>query len=321
MISIIIPVYKVEQYLDRCIQSVVNQSYRELEIILVDDGSPDNCPRICDEWKKRDPRIRVIHKANGGLSDARNAGMRIATGEFLGFVDSDDWIAPFMYEKLLAAMNNDQSDIAACTVQMIWENNSQKKYLTVCENLILNHIEAQRVLLKETKLKHPIWYKLYKRAAINGIQFEKGKYHEDVFWSYQVIGNAEKISIIDYVGYYYYQRTQSIMGESYSLKRLDAIEAYCNRYEYLANNIPALEPEARQSIMTACIYNGQMSLKYLPPEQSKKAFNYLNDVKQKYPLGFKALRTVKRRRRLWLILGSISLKLVCRIKNCLNIGV
>lgn len=116
LISIIVPVYKVEKYLKRCVKSIVNQTYKNLEIILIEDGSPDQCPYMCEEWSKRDPRIKVIHKQNGGLSDARNEGLKISTGEFIGFVDSDDWIAPEMYERLLNAIIADQSDIAQCNV-------------------------------------------------------------------------------------------------------------------------------------------------------------------------------------------------------------
>ena len=104
LISVIVPVYKVEQYLDRCVQSIVDQTWKNLEIILVDDGSPDGCARMCDEWARRDARIRVIHKENGGLSDARNAGMAAATGESIGFVDGDDWIEPDMYRLLVEQM-------------------------------------------------------------------------------------------------------------------------------------------------------------------------------------------------------------------------
>ena len=113
-ISVIVPVYKVEKYLDRCVESIVNQTYKNLEIILVDDGSPDNCPVMCDEWAEKDERIRVIHKENGGLADARNAGMNIATGDYIGFVDSDDWIEPNMYEVLLKNALKYDADISRC---------------------------------------------------------------------------------------------------------------------------------------------------------------------------------------------------------------
>ena len=124
-ISVIIPVYKVEEYINRCIKSVVNQTYDNLEIILVDDGSPDNCPVICDKWAEKDSRIKVIHKNNGGLSDARNMGMKIASGELIGFIDSDDWISKEMYQLLYENMKENESDISACGVKMVWEDTAE----------------------------------------------------------------------------------------------------------------------------------------------------------------------------------------------------
>ena len=172
LISIIIPIYKVEKFLDRCVESVVNQTYSNLEIILVDDGSPDNCPYMCDIWAQKDSRIKVIHKLNGGLSDARNKGLRISTGKFVGFVDSDDWIAPEMYERLFQSIIKEKSDIAACSVKMIWENNSQNSRMLVQQdNCILNRKDAQEALLDETKLKQPVWYKLYRKSIIEDIPF------------------------------------------------------------------------------------------------------------------------------------------------------
>lgn len=125
LISVIVPIYKVEAYLNRCVESIVRQTYTELEIILVDDGSPDGCPALCDEWAGKDKRIKVIHKSNGGLSDARNAGMRAAEGNYISFVDSDDWIAPEFYRLLLEAMRETGSDIAACKIQ---RSEKQKTY-------------------------------------------------------------------------------------------------------------------------------------------------------------------------------------------------
>ena len=141
-ISVIVPVYKVEAYLDKCISSIANQTYRNLEIILVDDGSPDNCPAMCDTWAEKDSRIRVIHKTNGGLSDARNAGMAIATGELMTFVDSDDWIAPDMCEHLYQRLAGDNSDIATCGVQMVWEDKTPSRTLTRESSCVLNQEEA-----------------------------------------------------------------------------------------------------------------------------------------------------------------------------------
>ena len=148
LISIVVPVYKVEPYLDKCVSSIVNQTYKNLEIILVDDGSPDNCPAMCDAWAEKDNRIRVIHKPNGGLSDARNAGMSVATGELMAFVDSDDWIAPDMYEKLYHHLTEDGSDIAACGVQMVWENDTPPRLLTRPGSRTLNRDEAMQAIIE-----------------------------------------------------------------------------------------------------------------------------------------------------------------------------
>ena len=320
MISVIIPVYKVEPYLDRCVESVINQSYPNLEIILVDDGSPDNCPAMCDAWAKRDSRIKVIHKTNGGLSDARNAGMAVAAGEYISFVDSDDWIAPEMLERLYLAMQRDRSDIAACTVKMVWEDDTPSELLTVQTNCVLDKHQAQAALLEEKLLKQPVWYKLYRSEIIKDISFEVGKYHEDVFWSYQAVGAANRVSVIDYVGYYYFQRAGSIMGEGYSLKRLDAVEAYENRYQYLSEYYPELETKARISIVGACIYHGQMALKYLSKEEQKEVFCYLNSVKNRYPIRRNDTVGMKLTHRLWVMVSSVSLNTVCRLKNTLGVG-
>ena len=122
LISVIVPVYNVEAYLDKCISSIVNQTYRNLEIILVDDGSPDNCPAMCDAWAKKDSRIRVIHKLNGGLSDARNAGMTVTTGELMAFVDSDDWIDVHYIEYLYNALRQSNADISACDLREVYDD-------------------------------------------------------------------------------------------------------------------------------------------------------------------------------------------------------
>ena len=181
LISIIIPIYKVEAYLDRCVQSVADQTYRNLEIILVDDGSPDRCPDICDSWSEKDSRIRVIHKENGGLSDARNAGIRAATGELIGFVDGDDYISGEMYEILYDRILADGSDIAACGVNMIWEDSGKTRLMTKEGTVVLNHEDAMRACIDETWLIPPVWNKLYRKELVNDLFFPVGKYHEDVF--------------------------------------------------------------------------------------------------------------------------------------------
>jgi len=320
LISVIVPVYNVDAYLDRCVHSIINQTYQNLEIILIDDGSTDTCPQLCDEWGKKDNRIKVIHKNNGGLSDARNAGLTVANGVLIGFVDSDDWVAPEMYERLKNAIDKNKSDISACSVKMVWESTAIEKMLTVQENCVLGQHEAQKELLNENKLKHPVWYKLYKRSVIKDILFDKGKYHEDVYWSYQIIGNAANVSIIDYIGYFYWQRANSIMGNNYSLKRLDVIEAVCRRYEYFKNEFPELSKQAKLSIWNNCIYHSQLVISNLSPAEQKTALGYLESVKKRYPLKYSEYRDQKYTHQIWLLLASVSLKTAATIKNALKVG-
>lgn len=319
LISVIVPVYKVEPYLDQCVSSIVGQTYRNIEIILVDDGSPDRCPAMCDEWAGRDARIKVIHKQNGGLSDARNVGVAAAAGQYIGFVDSDDWIEADMYEKLLQSIRESGSDIAACSVEMFWED-GKKRMLTQQIHCILNAEEAEAALLAESALKHPVWNKLYRSDLAKSIPFAVGKYHEDVFWTYQAVGRAERISIIEDIGYHYLQRSQSIMGDAYSLKRLDALEAHCQRYQFIKEAFPALESKARLNVYLNCFYHMQMTLLYLEKTDRKIARARLIDIRRKHMVQCADYANLKITHKLWIIFSKISFIGTCRLKNLLKIG-
>lgn len=320
LISVIIPVYNVEKYLNRCVESIVGQTYRNLEIILVDDGSPDRCPAMCDAWAEKDNRIKVVHKKNGGLSDARNAGLEMAGGELIGFVDSDDWIAPDMYQCLYETMKADNSDVAACGVKMVWEDDTLPQILTKAGSCVLNRNEAMQALIEESWLKQPVWYKLYKAELIRNIWFPVGKYHEDVFWSYQAIGAAERVSVIDHAGYYYWQRSGSIMGEEYSLKRLDVIEALEYRQEYLERYFPDLAAKARCGLWFSCMFHGQKILQNLPAQERLNAFQYINRVLQRHPFSSSMLKGMVRKEVFWIRMAKLSLITACRIRNALKIG-
>lgn len=320
LISVIVPVYKVEKYLNRCVKSIVNQTYRNLEIILVDDGSQDCCPAICDAWAEKDGRVKVIHKENGGLSDARNAGVKVSRGELIGFVDSDDWISIDMYQCLYEAMKEDNSDVVACGVEMVWEDGTPSRMLTKIGNCVLSKEEAMRAIIEESWLKQPVWYKLYKMELVRDISFPVGKYHEDVFWSYQVIGRANQVSVIDRTGYYYWQRSGSIMGEKYSIRRLDAVEAYGIRFEYITKKYPTLEKKALVALWESCIYNGQMALRFLKCKERKKALLYLRKQLKQHPISSADYCDQRYTHRIWLSIARVSLLGICVIKNCLNIG-
>lgn len=318
-ISIIIPIYKVEKYIDRCVKSVIDQTYKNLEIILIDDGSPDNCPVICDEWAQRDCRIKVIHKKNGGLSDARNAGIKIASGELIGFVDGDDWISEDMYQLLYENMNRNGSDISACGVKIVWNNETNYKLLTPPGECVLSRREGMEAIIRESKLKQPVWYKLYKIDVVRGVLFPINKYHEDVFWSYQVIGKADKISVFDTPCYYYFQRENSIMGTSYSLKRLDSLEAKLQRQKYIEKNFPELEELATVDLWFSSLYSMQQSLQFLSPKEYEIARKKIELIAENIFLK-KCLKQLPIKQKIWLLLSKISFEKTCCLRNLLKVG-
>ena len=274
LISVIVPIYNVESYLNRCVDSLVNQTYKNLEIILVDDGSPDGCPQMCDDWAKKDSRIKVVHKVNGGLSDARNAGMKVASGELVSFIDSDDWIDKEAIEKMYNRMLLDNSDVVSCGVKWVTEEGELLNDVHVQQYDVIETHSAMNEIIIDGKLKQHVWNKLYKRELIEDILFEKGKYHEDVFWSYQVFGGAEKVSLMNESFYNYVQRSNSIMGENYSVKRLDALDAMKQRCEYVKTKFPDLYDIALYTYISSCMYHLQLALL---SKQNKDVINNIID--------------------------------------------
>ncbi|MFZ7133255.1 MAG: glycosyltransferase family 2 protein [Eubacteriales bacterium] len=234
LISIIVPIYKVEKYLHRCVDSILNQIYKNLEIILVDDGSPDNCGSICDEYKTKDYRIKVIHKKNGGLSDARNAGLELVNGDYICFLDSDDWIHEEYISKLYHLLIKTNSDISVCNF-----------IRTSTENILINNfneeiyefsnVEALGQFIDKLYVQMVVsWGKLYKKKLFNNIRFPVGRIHEDEFITYKLIYKANKIVFSTAQLLYYWQRNESIMGVGFNIKyRLDALDALEERAEFL----------------------------------------------------------------------------------------
>lgn len=320
LISVIVPIYKVEAYLDRCVQSIVDQTYQNLEIILVDDGSPDNCPAMCDDWAEKDSRIKVVHKKNGGLSDARNAGMAVVAGELMGFIDSDDWISPDMYQLLYDNITANDSDISVCGVEMVFEDGSPSRMLTKSGACVLSAEDAMRAIIEESRLKQPVWYKLYKTELIRDIPFAVGKYHEDVFWSYQAVGRAQRVSVFDKPCYFYTQRSGSIMGESYSIRRLDSLEAKQARVEYIREKFPALLDLARCDLWFSCMYAEQMILRYGDAALKEQGTKKVKTVLRENPIDMKAAYSLTGKRRMWLMMEKISLIMTCKIRNLSGIG-
>lgn len=277
LISIIVPVYQVERYLNQCVSSLVHQSYQCLEIILVDDGSPDQCPQMCDEWAKKDTRIKVIHKANGGLSDARNAGLEIAEGDYIAFVDSDDWVSENFIEMLYREIQNTDADICECSVIYVDdEGNTLRTRSCKKEVVIYPRAEAIKALIREDGIYQTVWNKLYAKEVVEGIPFEVGKHHEDDFWTYQVFDRVDKLSVLDMPLYYYRQRSGSIMGKGYQLKRLDGLEAKIKRKDYYEYDA-VLFNYTRAWLQYDLLYHLQCALKYLKNEEQEKVKNCVLD--------------------------------------------
>lgn len=317
LISVIVPVYKVEPYLDRCVASIVSQTYQNLEIILVDDGSPDNCGAMCDAWAARDSRIHVIHKENGGLSDARNAGMKLASGQLIGFVDSDDWIEPDMFGLLYANMMEHDSEVSACGIRMEFEDGTPARMLTEQGMYLFNTEEALRALVEDTVLKPTVCDKLYRAELVRQIAFPVGKCHEDVFWSNQVFMRAKRVSVVDTPCYHYLQRRSSIMGAAFSLKRLDALEAHLQMIAFLRQNYPQLVYPASVPVFLFCIYAMRESLRCLSGGELETARGaILKTVEEITPLPVRKTNSLKRN--LALVLAQISFEGTCKILNLLG---
>ena len=229
MISVIVPVYNVEKYLEECIESIINQTHSDIEIILVDDGSTDNSGALCDEYASKDSRIRVIHKENGGLSDARNCGMRAAKGEIISFVDSDDYLSPFFLEIMYEAMMNGNCDIVALKSACEFWDGDICSELSTCENdykvKYCSTIEATRQMFY-MKILTGAQFKLYKKYILNGIEFPYGYYYEDVATTYKAFLAGKKAAIVEANIYAYRKRMDSIIRQKFSEKKLSALKIF-----------------------------------------------------------------------------------------------
>lgn len=236
LISVIVPVYNVEKYLPQCIDSILNQTEKNLEIILVDDGSLDNSGKICDEFSKKDDRIIVIHKKNNGLSSARNAGLEIARGNYIGFVDSDDWLDKTMYEVLLKLLKENNSDISCCDFFKTANSNDSIPHI---DNEIINsynNIESLNNFYNGLYTQTVVaWNKLYKRELFKDISYPVGKIHEDEGTTYKLYYKANKITYTNRPLYYYRITPNSITTSKFNKKRLDIIDVYDEKVKFIKN--------------------------------------------------------------------------------------
>lgn len=236
LISVIVPIYNVEKYLRKCIDSIINQTYKNLEIILIDDGSTDNSSSICDEYKKKDNRIVVIHKTNGGLSSARNKGLDISNGELISFVDSDDYIESNMLECLKANMDKYSSDISVCDFYYVKNGNKRKSKTEFKKK---EYVSSDKDKFNNIQNEYGpitvyVWNKLFKKEVFNNIRFPEGKIYEDSFVICELLDYSKKVSYILKPLYYYVYRKDSITN-TFNIKHFDKIDS-CNEIIRFFNN-------------------------------------------------------------------------------------
>lgn len=226
VVSIIVPVYKVEKYLDRCVQSIVSQTYKDLEIILVDDGSPDHCPAMCDAWVAKDDRVQVIHKENGGLSSARNAGLEIATGAFLQFTDSDDWLEPEMIAYLVDLAERSEADVVRCGYFESYETDEPDH--SIGESRCMHPNAANQIidLMNDGYLSGVVWNKLYRRVVVGDVRYDSADgCSEDIMYNFRVLSKTQKVVYGDKPLYHYAVRADSITQDVFKPEAFSIIRA------------------------------------------------------------------------------------------------
>ena len=258
LISIIVPVYNVEKYLKKCVYSILNQSYKNLEVILVNDGSTDNSGKICDELSREDSRIKVYHKDNGGLSDARNYGVAKANGEYVGFVDSDDYIDQYMYENLYKAIRKYNTQIAECGITRVYKNNKLRPHYDGEEySLVVDREGYLKEYLENRKVYGAAVCKLLSIDLAKVLKFPDGKVYEDVFYTLELLKKVDKYTLISGNYYYYYIRGNSITTKTFSSRDMDYIKIIDKIGEYTLNNYTKLKEKLfiRQGFAYLSIFN------------------------------------------------------------------
>ncbi len=299
LISVVVPIYNVEAFLSKCIDSIIYQSYKKLQIILVDDGSTDRCAAICDEYASRDERIEVIHKQNGGLSDARNVGIERAKGQYITFVDSDDAIEFDMIEYLYGLLYENRVDMSVCQKLDITEDDEKLNQgeSPVDKIYVLHGKEVcMHDFLSRKDITVTAWGKLYRMDLFHEIRYPLGKYHEDTFTTYKLIGLCEAIAVGDSPKYLYRHRKGSIMLQSFSVKHLDAIDANIEKMNYMQRYYPSEVSIACADIIYSvniCVYRmGKIGcfeklyidrlkglyVRYLPCFLADKRFSILSKI-------------------------------------------
>ncbi|MCU6747790.1 MULTISPECIES: glycosyltransferase family 2 protein [Lachnospiraceae] len=242
-ISVIVPVYKVEPYLHKCVDSILEQSFSDIQVILVDDGSPDSCGDICEEYAQKDTRVQVVHKENGGLSDARNAGIAYTEGNYVIFLDSDDYIERDMLEYLYTNIKTADADMATCGIYEVYKDRIEAQEET--PGFVCTGEEAFRCILQGHTIRGEIWNKLIKKECMEDLRFPKGRLYEDIYYTVDLMQRIKKVAVGTKPKYYYLHREDSITGRAYRPQLFDIIDGYTKNYQVVKKAFPSLEREAQ----------------------------------------------------------------------------
>ena len=314
MISVIVPVYKVEKYLDKCVQSILAQTYRDFELILVDDGSPDMCPELCDGYVKNDARVRVLHKQNGGLSDARNAGTAIAKGKWVTYIDSDDYVAEDYLEVLVGLHNKYNADICVGGLCTFYENEEPRTEKNVKERIFSDE-EALEHMLYQDGLDTSACSMLLSIDIARDNLFPVGKYHEDEFTTYKYYSSANKVAVTSKSLYFYLQRRGSIM-HVFGQASIDELEAADNLVKVCEEKWPVLESAANaKKFSDYCqVLLSTRNLKEEHPKMYKRIGTFLLEYRWKMVWDKKA-RFKNRVAAAFLLCGIKMLLIINRIMN------
>lgn len=269
LISVIVPVYNVEKYLGRCVDSIINQTYTNLEIILVDDGSTDDSRKICDEYAEKDGRIKVIHKSNGGQGSARNMALDIAKGQYIGFVDSDDWLEPDMYEYLYHAIKDNFADISVCGTYRT-KNSMVIPSYTSKTIQVMDTLETLKSFYDGKLFQVAVWDKLYQRELWDEIRFPN-IFREDIFVTFKVLAKSKKTVHIGAAKYNYFIRNNSSEHQNYSDKFYNSVKAIDIQYEELKD----LFPELKETIIDYGIKERILEIRQIILSGKSKQYKHL----------------------------------------------
>jgi glycosyltransferase involved in cell wall biosynthesis len=316
-LSIIVPVYNTEKYINKCIDSILNQTFEDFEIILVDDGSPDKCGEICDQYAKQDMRVKVIHKKNGGLADARNAGIEIAKGDFIGFVDSDDYIKKDMYSEMLAAIGEYKVKIVTCG-RFDVSNGVTTEAFVINKPIKMTAEEAIGNILTWNGLDSSCCDKIFEKSLFQEIRFPLGRVNEDIFIMYRLIDKAKTIVHIGSPKYYYVHRENSITTNSFSVKKLDFPIVTSEILNYMKNNYPNLVEEAMFFYFSSHIYILNILINEEKEKQYEVEFNKSYLEIRKNSLKFLKNKYINKKNKIKILLMIVGEKLFVNVMKMYN---